>query len=62
MIIGTPFADYVIVSVRSSAIDLLLTGLYPAATILLMYVATAVSSEETVVPRLVSTVRSAEAA
>lgn len=62
MIIGTPFADYVIVSVRSSAIDLLLTGLYPAATILLMYVATAVPSEETVVPRLVSTVRSAEAA
>src|SRR5262249_44982473 len=53
MIIGTPFADYVIVSERSSAIDLLLAGLYPAATILLMYVASAVPSEETAAPRLV---------
>lgn len=57
MVIGTSFTDYVIVSVRSSALDLLLTGLYPAVTILLMYIANVFPSEESVVPRFTSTVR-----
>ena len=63
-IIGTLFIDYVIVSVRSAKIDLLLSGLYPAATILLLYVASLVPSEEsekTLVLQVVSTSRSAAA-
>lgn len=47
LLIGTVFADYIIVAVRNPLLDLALTGLYPAATILLIYVASVMPMPDT---------------
>jgi hypothetical protein len=62
LVIGTPFADYVITSVRNSAIDLLLTSFYPAATILLIWLATEVLSPDERFQALLPTLRPQKAA
>lgn len=61
IVIGTPFLDYVIVAVRSSAVDLLLAGLYPAATIVLMHAGSVVLSDRTAEFPLVAKAISANA-
>jgi len=62
LVIGTPFPDYVITSVRNSGIDLLLTSLYSAATILLIWFASKVPLSDNRFQLLEPTLSSQEAA
>lgn len=47
LLIGTVFADYIIAAVRNPLLDLALSGLFPAATILLIYVASVMPMPDT---------------
>jgi len=62
LVIGTPFLDYVIASVRNSGIDLLLASLYSTATIVLIWFASDVPLSDNTFHLLEPTLNSQKAA
>ena len=62
LVVGTPFLDYVIASVRNSGIDLLLASLYSTATIVLIWFASDVPLSDNTFHLLEPTLNSQKAA